>query len=439
MEIALVDAIHLNNGPAMNKTTKGAWLLAQSKSLDVLTGAGAARLENISYAGRIGRLYNLLRRNVADDISPTIDADTLKHICQLNNIDLPIREVGIQVLKQAGRIDIADNGAVSVLGATSKAVLEVTTDIFSEKSPTTDEEAVLELSDKVAEKPIERKLAVEFVGDLYRIHRDNASSLIDLCKSTAIIDEEINGPRTILFNSNTFRDGKYAWKAHRVLEGLSSADRGRLSEVQDKLRLGGALLDKEVKKILGGDLYRRLVSVGLFDRMEVSNPTEAVGYITSPDDFQKYGRPFEDDPIDDAKALLASLTYGQTRSGRTRGRIDLPVKLLQALINGREVGSEGVRAIGEDYRELEKRQVVRVTRKSQNRYTFRLLKKDGGELALTIVRGGGVVAEEALLLDRDIATSFRGPHDVRNEVRKKNSVEDGRFVGEALERLRSGE
>ena len=43
--------------------------------------------------------------------------------------------------------------------------------------------------------------------------------------------------------------------------------------------------------------------------MEVSNSTEAVGYITSPNDFQKYGRPFEDDPIDDAKALLASLTY----------------------------------------------------------------------------------------------------------------------------------
>ena len=164
----------------MNKTTKGAWLLAQSKSLDVLTGAGAARLENISYAGRIGRLYNLLRRNVAEDINPTIGADTLTHICKLNNIDRAIREVGIQVLKQAGRIDVADNGAVSVLGATSKAVLEVTTDIFSEKSPTTDEEAVLELSDKVAEKPIERTIAVEFVGDLYKIPRDNASSLIDL-------------------------------------------------------------------------------------------------------------------------------------------------------------------------------------------------------------------------------------------------------------------
>lgn len=79
---------------SMDNTTKGAWLLAQSKSLDAVTGAGAARLENITYAGRIGRLYNLLRRNIADDPSPTIDADTVRRICQLNNIDRPSREYG---------------------------------------------------------------------------------------------------------------------------------------------------------------------------------------------------------------------------------------------------------------------------------------------------------------------------------------------------------
>ncbi len=81
------------------------------------------------------------------------------------------------------------------------------------------------------------------------------------------------------------------------------------------------LHEEEVEKLLGRDLYRRLVSVGLFDRMEVSNSKEAVGYVMSPGDFQKYHRPFEEDPIDDAKALLASLTYGRTRSDRHRGKL----------------------------------------------------------------------------------------------------------------------
>ena len=113
----------------MDKSTKGAWLLAQSKSLDAVTGAGAARLENISYAGRIGRLYNLLRRNVDDDRNPTIDATTVTRICQLNNIDRPSREMGLRVLAVDGRIDISKSNSVSVLGATSKAVLEVTADV----------------------------------------------------------------------------------------------------------------------------------------------------------------------------------------------------------------------------------------------------------------------------------------------------------------------
>src|SRR4029077_2919174 len=125
---------------------------------------------------------------------------------------------------------------------------------------------------------------------------------------------------------------------------------------------GGVLHDADVLKMLGADLYKRLISVGYFDRMEINNSTESVGYIASPNDFQKYGRPFEDDPIDDAKALLASLTYGRTRSDPYRGKITLPTYLLRALIAGDEVGGEwGVRAISEDYQELEARQVVQVT------------------------------------------------------------------------------
>src|SRR3546814_6104103 len=87
-----------------------------------------------------------------------------------------------------------------------------------------------------------------------------------------------------------------------------------------------------------------------------------------------------------------------------------------ALIAGREIGKNGIRAIGEDYKELEARQVIKVRERSPGRYTMRLLKKDVGELALTIVRGGGGGAEEALLLDGSPASGFTGPH--RSEEHK---------------------
>jgi hypothetical protein len=74
--------------------------------------------------------------------------------------------VGLTALKNAGRIDVAKNGAVSVLGATTTAVLETTSDIFDEADPSGDEEAVLELSEKVAERPLGRQDATTFVSDL---------------------------------------------------------------------------------------------------------------------------------------------------------------------------------------------------------------------------------------------------------------------------------
>ena len=86
--------------------------------------------------------------------------------------------------------------------------------------------------------------------------------------------------------SNTFRDGQYAKKTLLVLEALTANEKQRLSEVQDKMHRNGALYDADVKTILGAELYRRLISVGFFDRMEVSNSTEAVGYIASPNVFR---------------------------------------------------------------------------------------------------------------------------------------------------------
>ena len=198
----------------MDAQTKGAWVLSQSKNLDAVTGPGAARLENISYAGRVGRLYNLLRRNVANDPNPSVDGKTIAQACKLVGIDRPTREAGpLKVLQKAGRIDIAKNGTISVLGATSIAVLEATTEVFEDLEPSGEEHAVIDLSEKVSERPLARPEATEFVGDTHNISETKTDSLVDLCKRTALIDEVTDRDRIILFNSNTFRDGQYARKA----------------------------------------------------------------------------------------------------------------------------------------------------------------------------------------------------------------------------------
>lgn len=292
----------------MDKKTKGAWLLAQSKSLDAYSGPGTARLENISYSGKVGRLYNLLRRQSDESSTFIIPKNLVDNACQLNGIDKSARQDGLRILKDAGRIDTTKDGAIAILGATTQAVLEATVDVFDDQNPTSDEQAIIDLSEYVSGKPLKRKDAEEFISDTHKLAKAEASTLVDLSKKTALIDEEGESGHTILFNSHTFRDGSYAEKSYRVLQQLKADEQTRLSEVQEKLRLHGALYDADVEKMLGTNLYKRLVSVGLFDRMEVSNSTESVGYVASPNDFQKFGRPFEEDPIDDAKALIASLS-----------------------------------------------------------------------------------------------------------------------------------
>lgn len=421
----------------MDKKTKGAWLLSQAKSLDAVSGA--LRLENIQYAGKAGRLYNLLRRNVQGEMAPTIDSQAVTRICQLNGIDRSAREKGLEVLTREGCVDVSASGAVSVLGATATAVLETTATIFEACNPTNEEQAVVDLSEKVAQRPETRQEITDYLSDTFHLPKAQTSGLLDLCKASAILDESEDRGHVILFNNNTFRDGNYAQKAYRLMQALTAAETASLTEFRELLVVRGALHDSEAQKVLGQALYDRLIGVGLFDRLEVSNSTEAVGYITSPDSFQKYGRPFEDDPIDDAKALLASLTYGMTRSTNARGQITMPRALLKSLISGNEIGGQyGVKAIGEDYRELEKRQVVQVNKQgNRDRYTMKLLKRDVGELALTIV-SGQAAAPEALLMDGSAARDFKGPAETRRAVRIKHTLDDRKFMTGALDKLRSG-
>lgn len=420
----------------IDNKTRGAWLLSQSKSIDAFQNAG--RLENIQYAGRAGRLYNLLRRNIKDSTTSTLDAQNVTEICHANGIDRSVREAALFKLKQDGRIDETASGAISVIGATATGVLETTAAIFDSCNPTNEEQAVIHLSERVAQRPAERGEIEEYVSDTFKIAQLQTSSLIDICKDIAILDQAESSGRAILFNNNTFRDGQYAKKTYHLMQSLSAAEAENLQAFQEALKLRGAIIDTEAQRILGSVLFNRLVGVGLFDRLEVSNNTEAVGYLTSPDSFQKYGRPFEDDPIDDAKALLASLTYGMTRSSFSRGNIRMPIALLSNLIKGYEVGGEnGVSAIGEDYRELEKRQVVQVIPKRNKRFKMKLLKKDVGELALTIL-SGNPAASEALLMDGSAARSFKGPGENRKAIRDKHTLNDSQYITTALDRLRSG-
>lgn len=67
---------------------------------------------------------------------------------------------------------------------------------------------------------------------------------------------------------------------------------------------------------------------------------------------------------------------------------------------------------------------------------MKLLKKDVGELARTII-SGNAGAQEALLMDGAAAQNFKGPSDTRAEVRAKHTLNDTQFILGALDQMRS--
>src|SRR5258705_11529562 len=97
-----------------------------------------------------------------------------------------------------------------------------------------------------------------------------------------------------------------------------------------------------------------------------------------------------------------------TKSGPGRGRIDMIGVLLKKLIRGGVVGP--ATAIGEDYRVLETKGVIRVTPATPYGFNMRLLKRDVGEMALNVLTTGEAASTNAL--DRPwpgTMTGYSGP------------------------------
>jgi hypothetical protein len=211
-------------------------------------------------------------------------------------------------------------------------------------------------------------------------------------------------------------------------------DRKRVAEVEELLKRAGCASLAEVTRILGVKLLEKLNAISMYDISVVNNDQENVEFVTRPAAFSKYGNPMVEDALDLAKAFVSSLTYGMTRSNHTRGRITMIEKLVRALIEGRWVGP--VQAIGQDYRALELRGVVKVRPRSGG-YEMKLLKKDVGQIALEVIKAGDA-SEAVLNLPGATVTGYVGPETNREGRRRKQRVTSKQATRDIVMALRTG-
>jgi hypothetical protein len=110
--------------------------------------------------------------------------------------------------------------------------------------------------------------------------------------------------------------------------------------------------------------------------------------------------------------------------------------LMNKLINGGWVGP--ATAIGQDYKVLEMKGVVEVSSLREGRFCMRLLKKEVGQLALTVITEGEVSSTSLLEMPGVSATRYDGPEVNRSVVRKRQIEPLKREVGNLLSAIRSG-
>lgn len=417
----------------MDKKVQGSWLIHHTNKLQNVTNQG--EYQNTFVAGKAGILLSA----ISETNQSVLTTEKLNVLANASNINTAFELPKLlDVLKDQELIDVTPSG-VGVLGVTTSSALQHTTNIFESLEPKKIEVSAIELAEIASNKPVSSSELSERISDEYQLASNEINQLFYDSESIGFVDvEPISKDEKILFNGNLFRRDS-AVKTKAVLDSLKTSEQASLGELTQLLKKNACVSYTEALRILGEPLFKKVNSIGFFDINVVSNNQEEVGYLTLPSAFSKYSNSMVDDAFDLAKAFVASLTYGMTKSNYARGQISMIDRLLGALIDGREVGP--VSAIGQDYKMLELKGVVSIRHGKKGGRSgplMRLLKKEVGELALQAIRQGDVSEQSIQSLPGAAITKFRGPETNREIIRREQVQKSPFETNDMINALRTG-
>lgn len=417
----------------MDKKVKGSWLVHHTNKLQGVTNQG--QYQSTFLAGKAGILLSA----ISGTNETVVTNDRLSVLAQAANIN-PIFELPklLDVLTEHELLDKSASG-VGVLGITTSSALQHTSNIFDSLEPNSIENSAIEIAEIASIKPVESKQLCELISDKHHLSSAEMTQVIFDTEQIGFVDvENLGKTEKILFNGNLFRRDS-ATKIKAVLDSLKPNEQLALNELTAMLKRQACISVTDATRILTEPLFNKVNSIGFFDVNVVSNSSEEVGYLTLPSAFSKYSSALVEDAFDLAKAFVASLTYGMTKSESARGQITMIDRLLGALIAGREVGP--VNAIGQDYKILELKGVVsiRIGQKSGRQGPMmKLLKKEVGELALQAIRQGDISEQSIQSLPGAVISKYRGP-EANREIIRRNQVQKSPFeTNDMIKSLRTG-
>jgi hypothetical protein len=409
--------------------TTGAWIVHHGHKLQA-DQSGASEFSALDGAAKAGLLLAGMAASEQADLSQA-EVVAIAKSTRLN----PKTELQftLEALKKRQVIDIASDGSVSVLGVSSRQVLRETAHLFEHLDPSAEEVAAIDLAEGTSEAPKRLQDEITWVSDKYKMKKADAVEFLRRAQDIGFVDSEGDGADRLLFNGNLFRRGSII-KTRIILDSLKATEKSLIADVAARLKSAGCLEVLFVRQLLGDPLFDKLRAAGSYDVNTVSNAQGNHSFVTAPAAFHKYVDPLVDDAFDMAKALVAALSYGITRSAPGRGRIMMPSVLITALVSGREIGP--ATAIGEDYLVLELSRVIKLRHAGGWRYFMRLLKRDIGELALQVLTQG---APSTNVLGKPATapmSGYRGPEQERSNMRRRQSIPSKKHTNDVLQTLR---
>ena len=414
----------------MDKKNSGAWIIHHTHKLQGVKIA-TADYDQIGFAGKCGIFLNSL----AGSEQTSLTKDRVNALAKANGISARLELPAIlSELQKQRLIDTGDFG-VSVLGLTTAQTLEHTTDIFEAITPGACEKVAIDLAEQTSNLPVEKEAAAEYVSDTYHIPISETAEILQQCEQIGFFDAEKLAGESVYFNGNLFRRENIN-KANAILHSLSAGDKQHVLELTERLKASGCIAKADATTILGADLYSKMCAIGFVDENAIGNESGTFSFVTRPAAFSKFTNSAADDAFDLAKAFVTSLTYGMTSSAAGRGRIRMIEALMRKLINGALIGP--ATAIGQDYKVLEMKGVVEVSPAGDGRFYMRLLKKEVGQLALTVITDGEVGGSSLLEMPGVSATRYDGPEANRSVVRKRQADPLKKGVAQLLSNLRTG-
>jgi hypothetical protein len=418
----------------MRKTKEnvGAWIIHHGKKL-ALDTHGASEYPAIDQSAKASTLL----AKMGETGNVTLKKDVVRAIAKSNGLNPKYELDGLlDVLSKRRLVELSEN-EVSILGVTTRGVLQHAADMFDESNPNPFERAAIVLGEEASIEPIRYSEVASKIGDEHKLTSVETEEFLDRAEQIGFVDVEGEGADRLLFNGNLFKRDS-VMKAARVIDSLNTDETNKVREVAHLLESHGCVRYGQVEGILGESLFEKLKAAGLYDVSIVGNETGSHPYVTLPGAFHKFVNPLVDDVFDMAKALVSALMYGIQDRNYSVGKIFFPTILINKLIKGGEVGP--ATAIGADYRVLEINRVVAIRRDISypDRFFLRLLKREIGVLALEVLTTGDASASSLRVLPGSPMSSYTGPEESRVAVRKRQTQTSKTQTRDVLNAIRGG-